>query len=156
MCIDSTFAPPPLANPLNFGADFAVHSATKFLGGHSDLLSGIIVGRSKEAWDALFMDRLLLGTILPTLESFLLLRSLRTLHLRVPVQSRNATEIVTWLVSLQQGKISGCSSSLVKKIWHNSLQSEKWVAEQKPRRFQSCLQLYHPIRDGGKAILHQC
>ena len=130
LCLDATFSPPPLSKPFDFGVDFIVHSGTKFLGGHSDLLAGIIVCKKKSQWFELFEDRLLLGTILGSLESFLLLRSLRTLHLRVPVQSQSATKIVAWLENVRINGSSKLAKGTIKEIWHESLQKEEFVKKQ--------------------------
>ncbi|EEB96462.1 hypothetical protein MPER_04401 [Moniliophthora perniciosa FA553] len=83
LIVDSTLAPPPLQYPFRFGADCIVHSGTKYFGGHSDLLCGILVMQSEKEWSTLMTDRTYMGTMMGSLEAWLLLRSLRTLHLRV-------------------------------------------------------------------------
>lgn len=97
LLVDSTFAPPPLQDPWAFGADIVMHSASKYLGGHSDVLAGVLATRSLDVKNCLREDRINLGTIIPTLESWLLLRSLRTLGMRVMKQVDNANRIVAYL-----------------------------------------------------------
>ncbi|KAF8592776.1 cystathionine gamma-synthase [Ramaria rubella] len=100
LVVDATFAPPPLQNPLKWGADIVMHSATKYLGGHSDLLSGVLVVPTKEEWLELWEVRTYFGNTMGSLESWLLLRSMRTLHLRITRQSETATALAAWLSTL--------------------------------------------------------
>ncbi|KIJ69056.1 hypothetical protein HYDPIDRAFT_105627 [Hydnomerulius pinastri MD-312] len=126
LLIDSTFGPPPLQYPFKFGADCIFHSGTKYFGGHSDLLCGIIIVKSAEEREELWHDRIYMGNMMGSLESWLLLRSLRTMHLRVPRQSASATEIAQWLskaVSVPEGQESdGIPGGVITKVWHSSLQ----------------------------------
>lgn len=128
LVVDSTFAPPPLQYPFNFGADCIMHSGTKYFGGHSDLLCGVLVVKTAEEWRTLFDDRTFLGNMMGSLESWLLLRSLRTLHLRVKRQSKTATEFVQWLnniASTPKGKsYDGVPGGLLVKVFHSSLQGK--------------------------------
>jgi cystathionine gamma-synthase len=91
--VDNTFATPLLQQPLDHGVDLVVHSATKYLGGHSDLLMGALVTRDDELYDVLKGRRDLLGAIPGAFESWLALRGLRTLALRVERAQANATEL---------------------------------------------------------------
>lgn len=97
--VDNTFATPILQQPLSMGADIVVHSATKYIGGHSDLLMGAIVVREPALFDVLHKRRELQGAIPGTLEAFLALRGLRTLNLRVRQAERNAAELADRLRS---------------------------------------------------------
>ena len=94
LIVDNTFATPALQRPLKFGADLVLHSATKFLGGHGDLLGGIIVGRS-ELIDRIRKQglRVLTGATLSPLNAFLILRGLKTLELRVERHSASALKV---------------------------------------------------------------
>lgn len=121
---DATFAPPPLSNPFDFGVDMIMHSATKYFGGHSDLLAGCLVTKSPEIKLKLATDRIFLGTNIANLESYLLLRSLRTYELRIKKQSENATKIVKFL---SENKQSYPSLTI---IHHSSLQKDDFVAKQ--------------------------
>lgn len=91
--VDNTFATPILQQPLDLGADLVVHSATKYIAGHSDVLMGAIVTRSDELYDVLKRRRDLLGAIPGPFEAWLALRGLRTLPLRVERASANAAEL---------------------------------------------------------------
>jgi len=91
--VDNTFATPLLQQPLALGADVVVHSATKFIGGHSDLLSGITIAREQALAQRLRHRRGLTGATPGALEAFLALRGLRTLALRLDRGQRNAGEL---------------------------------------------------------------
>jgi cystathionine beta-lyase/cystathionine gamma-synthase len=95
--VDNTFATPVLTRPLELGADIVMHSATKYIGGHSDLLGGALVVRDKELWDKLYFLQNATGGVMGPLESFLCSRGLKTLELRVREQSRTAQQIADWL-----------------------------------------------------------
>jgi cystathionine gamma-synthase len=95
--VDNTFATPLLQQPLALGADVVVHSATKFIGGHSDLLSGITIAREQALAERLRHRRGLSGATPGALEAFLALRGLRTLALRLDRGQRNAGELARLL-----------------------------------------------------------
>ncbi len=92
--VDNTFATPILQRPLDLGADVVVHSATKYLAGHSDAVIGAVVTRNDEIWQAVDGKRRTMGALPGTLEAWLALRGLRTLHLRVERAQSNAQELV--------------------------------------------------------------
>jgi cystathionine gamma-synthase len=92
--VDNTFATPLLQQPLELGADLVVHSATKFIAGHSDAVLGAIVTRDAELHDVLKKRRDMIGAIPGTLECWLALRGLRTLHVRLERAQDNAEELV--------------------------------------------------------------
>ncbi|GAA5150449.1 aminotransferase class I/II-fold pyridoxal phosphate-dependent enzyme [Nocardioides marinquilinus] len=91
--VDNTFATPVLQRPLDDGADVVLHSATKYLGGHSDLLLGAVVTRDDELHDVLLSRRSLTGAVPGAFEAWLALRGLRTLTLRVERAQANAREL---------------------------------------------------------------
>ncbi len=91
--VDNTFATPLLQRPLDHGATFSVHSATKFIGGHADLLSGVVVSRDRQALDSVRLRRTLGGATPGALESFLALRGLRTLPIRLERSQQTALEL---------------------------------------------------------------
>jgi cystathionine gamma-synthase/methionine-gamma-lyase len=95
--VDSTFSTPYLIRPLDLGADFVVHSATKYLGGHGDVLGGVVVAGTEADVLALRRTRTLLGANLSPFDAYLALRGLRTLALRVREQNRNALGLAQWL-----------------------------------------------------------
>jgi cystathionine gamma-synthase len=94
VAVDNTFATPLLQRPLDDGVDLVVHSATKYLAGHSDAVMGAVVTRDDELFGVLKGRRDLVGAIPGTLEAWLALRGLRTLHLRVERAQANAQELV--------------------------------------------------------------
>lgn len=97
LCVDNTFASPVLQKPILYGADIVVHSATKYLGGHSDLIAGVVVS-AHEAWgEKIKFIQNASGAILSPFDSFLVLRGIETLHLRVEKHSANALKVATWL-----------------------------------------------------------
>jgi cystathionine gamma-synthase len=98
LAVDGTAASPILTRPLEHGADLVVHSATKYLNGHSDVLAGaLITGHPDERWAAIRADRHDTGALLGSFEAWLLLRGLRTLALRVTKASENALAIAGFL-----------------------------------------------------------
>jgi len=99
LCVDNTFATPVLQNPLDLGADIVVHSATKYLGGHSDVIAGVVVTKTKELGEQIKFYQNACGNILGPFDSFLLIRGIETLHLRVKEHSRNALAVATFLES---------------------------------------------------------
>lgn len=97
LCVDNTFASPALQQPLSLGADMAVHSATKYLGGHSDLIAGLVVTREKELGDKIKFIQNASGAILAPFDSWLVIRGIETLHLRVRVHCANAQAVAEFL-----------------------------------------------------------
>lgn len=96
--VDNTFATPINQNPLQLGADLVLHSATKFLGGHADALGGIICG-SKSLIEQVFHFREINGATLHPMAAYLLLRGMKTLHLRIRRQNESAMKIARFLQS---------------------------------------------------------
>lgn len=96
--VDNTFATPINQNPLRLGADLVIHSATKFLGGHADALGGVVVG-SEELIDRIYHYREINGATLHPMAAYLLLRGMKTLHLRVQRQGQNAQRIAEYLLT---------------------------------------------------------
>jgi cystathionine gamma-lyase len=95
---DNTFASPWIQRPIEFGFDLVIHSATKYLGGHSDMVGGVIVvGENKELGDQIAFLQNSVGAIAGPFDSFLALRSLKTLALRMERHCANALEIARWL-----------------------------------------------------------
>lgn len=97
LCVDSTFASPALQQPLTLGADIVVHSATKYLGGHSDLIAGIVVTNDADLGAKIKFLQNACGAILSPFDSWLLIRGIETLHLRVKQHCINALEVATYL-----------------------------------------------------------
>lgn len=102
LCVDNTFASPALQQPLSLGADIIVHSATKYLGGHSDLIAGLVVTRDKEIGEKIKFIQNASGAILSPFDSWLVIRGIETLSLRVKQHSRNAARVAEFLASHPQ------------------------------------------------------
>ena len=94
--VDNTFATPINQNPLAMGADLVVHSATKFLGGHADAMGGVLCG-GRELVRAVYHFREINGAALDPMSAYLLLRGMKTLHLRIARQNESALKIARWL-----------------------------------------------------------
>jgi cystathionine beta-lyase/cystathionine gamma-synthase len=97
--VDNTFATPVLTRPLELGADIVMHSATKYLGGHSDALGGALVVQDKELFDKLYFLQNATGAVMGPLEAFLISRGVKTLELRVREQCRTAQRLAEHLAA---------------------------------------------------------
>jgi cystathionine gamma-synthase len=99
VAVDNTFATPANQRPLELGADFVVHSTTKYLGGHSDVVGGVVVTRSDEWYERLRFVQNAVGAVPGPFDCFLVHRGLRTLHLRMEAHARSAAAVVSLLES---------------------------------------------------------
>jgi cysteine-S-conjugate beta-lyase len=97
LCVDNTFASPALQQPLSLGADLVIHSATKYLGGHSDLIAGLVVAKEKELGEKIKFIQNASGAILSPFDSWLVIRGIETLNLRVKQHCINAQLIAEFL-----------------------------------------------------------
>lgn len=97
--VDNTFATPYLQEPLNLGADIVMHSATKYLGGHSDVIMGALIVKDKELADSLYFIRNSSGAVPGPQDCFLVLRGIKTLHLRVQRHCENGRAVAEFLRS---------------------------------------------------------
>ncbi|MEZ5053430.1 MAG: PLP-dependent aspartate aminotransferase family protein [Chitinophagales bacterium] len=97
VCVDNTFASPFLQTPLDLGADIVVHSATKYLGGHSDVIHGAVVVKDKALADQLYFIQNACGAVPGPQDCFLILRGIKTLHIRVQRACENAEKIAAFL-----------------------------------------------------------
>ena len=146
LMVDSTFAPPPLQDPFEWGADIVMHSGTKYIGGHSDLLCGVLAVKRKDWIPRMIEDRAFLGSVMGGLEGWLGVRSTRTLELRVMRQSENAGRIVDALdgsltghtvgTGLSQGDVEAIRA-VVAGVTHASLQAGDmgWLRKQMPEGY---------------------
>ena len=113
--VDNTFATPVSQNPLSLGADIVIHSATKYLGGHSDLIAGLVVTKSKELAEKVKFIQNASGGILAPFDSWLVIRGIETLNLRMKQHTENATAIAHFLKS----------HPMVNKVYYPGLTSHK-------------------------------
>ena len=97
LCVDNTFASPALQNPLTLGADIVMHSATKYLGGHSDVIQGALVINDKALRDELYFIQKSCGAVPGPMDCFLVLRGIKTLGIRMERHSQNGERIAHYL-----------------------------------------------------------
>ena len=97
VAVDNTFATPVNQRPLELGADFVVHSTTKYLGGHSDVVGGAAIARDPEHYEALRFVQNAVGAVPAPFDCFLVHRGLRTLHLRMAAHAESARAVVAML-----------------------------------------------------------
>jgi cystathionine gamma-synthase len=114
VAVDNTFLSPGWQQPLKFGADLVVHSTTKYLNGHSDVVGGAVVAATPDLSQKLVWWANCLGLTGSAFDSYLTLRGLRTLHARLQIHGRNAFELATWL-AVQKG---------VSKVWYPGLPTD--------------------------------
>jgi len=150
LSVDATFGPPGLQDPFAWGADIVMHSGTKYIGGHSDMLCGILATAKGEEGlkraKTMRAERIFLGAVLGSLEGWLGVRSLRTLDLRVQRQSSNAENLVRWLDGALKGKGEDCGivKTIISKVAHASLQEKDmpWLRRQMPNGFGPVFSIY--------------
>lgn len=99
LCVDNTFASPIFQNPLKLGADIVIHSATKYIGGHTDVLAGLVVAKDPIISERLKYIQNATGAVLSPFDSWLLIRSFETLKIRVEKHSENAKKIAEFLIN---------------------------------------------------------
>lgn len=163
LLVDATFGPPGLQDPFVWGADVVMHAGTKYLGGHSDLLCGVLASKNEGWVEELREERTFLGSVMGSLEGWLGVRSLRTLEVRVQRQSNNCQQLVGWLCNMLKSAEGGeMVGEAVEKVQHASLQvaDMEWLRDQMPngygpvfaitmkseslaRRLPSKLELFH-------------
>lgn len=157
LTVDATFAPPPLQDPISYGADIVMHSGTKYFGGHSDMLCGSLTIHPKHDWHkTMFDDRTYVGGVIGSLEGWLGLRSLRTLELRVTRQSATATALVAWLEA-QRNDPKSAVGAVVERIQHASLQPEasdenSWLRKQMPRGWGPVFAIWAKTEDQARKL----
>lgn len=107
--VDNTFSSPYLQNPIDYGADYVLHSATKYINGHGDVIAGLLIGKNAEDMLNLRMSvQKDIGGIISPFDAWLILRGLKTLHVRMDRHSENAQKLVEFLAS----------STLVDKVYY--------------------------------------
>ena len=119
--VDNTFLTPYLQRPLSLGADIVVHSGTKYLGGHSDTVSGFVVVNDKEIADRLYYLQNAIGGVLGPWDSYLMIRGIKTLAVRMDRHVANAKKIAEWLEK----------SGYVEKVYYPGLESDPGYEVQK-------------------------
>lgn len=113
--VDNTFMTPYFQNPIEFGADYVLHSATKYLGGHSDVVAGLVVARTEELGERLAFLQNSVGAVLGPQDSFLVVRGIKTLAVRMEAIEANALALVDYLTKHEA----------VSRVLHPSVGSEE-------------------------------
>ena len=165
LLVDATFGPPGLQDPFVHGADVVMHSGTKYLGGHSDMLCGVLAVKRRDWYRTLSHERTYLGSVLGSFEGWLGVRSLRTLELRVQRQSQNAEKLVAWLAGLLGSEKIGNGEdanhtsvesekvvkAVVERVVHASLQHDDkhWLQKQMPNGYGPVFAIW--MKDEGLA-----
>jgi cystathionine gamma-synthase len=128
--VDNTFATPINQNPLSLGADLVIHSATKFLGGHADALGGVVCG-PKELVEKIYHYREINGATMDPMAAYLILRGMKTLHLRVRQQCENAMALAKYLQTKE----------IVENVYYPGLETHKnhEIAKKQMRNFGGML-----------------
>ena len=121
LIVDNTFLTPYLQRPIELGADIVIHSGTKYLGGHSDTISGLVVVNDKAIADRLYYLQNAIGGVLAPLDSFLIIRGIKTLGVRMDRHVANAVKIAKWLYE----------SGYVEKVYFPGLESDPGYEVQK-------------------------
>ncbi|KAI1470080.1 cystathionine gamma-synthase [Daldinia caldariorum] len=164
LSVDATLAPPPLQDPLACGADVVMHSGTKYFGGHSDMLCGVLAVHPRHAgtWvPGLREERLVLGSVMGSFEGWLGVRSLRTLEVRVRKQSADAEKLVAWLAgeASKGGESESVVGAAVAEVRHASLQKSAgeqeeggWLREQMPRGYGAVFAVYLRSADDARRL----
>ena len=119
--VDNTFLTPYLQRPLSLGADIVVHSGTKYLGGHSDTVSGFVIVNDKEIADRLYYLQNAIGGVLGPWDSYLMIRGIKTLAVRMDRHVANAIKIAEWLEK----------TGYVEKVYYPGLKSDPGYEVQK-------------------------
>ncbi len=136
LIVDNTFFTPIIQKPIDLGADIVMHSATKYLGGHNDVLAGLIVAKGKDLCDTLGLYHNATGAVLSPFDSWLLIRGMKTLSLRMERHEKNAKAVVDYLLTqndvidvLYPGKGGMVSFRIKDEAWVNPfLQNMKLIS----------------------------
>ena len=138
VAVDNTFLSPALQNPLQLGADIVVHSTTKYINGHSDVVGGAVIASSSERAQQLAWWANALGVTGSAFDSFLTLRGLRTLHARMALHEANANALASWL----------CNQPGIRRLYYPGLASHPGheIARRQQRGFGAMISLE---LDGG-------
>lgn len=127
MIVDNTFMSPYWQNPLQLGADIVVHSGTKYLGGHSDIVAGLVVSATEELGEEVHFMQKAMGGILGPQDSWLLMRGFKTLSVRMEKHEQNARALAEWLCTVPQ----------IRKVYYPGLTShpQHEIAKRQARGF---------------------
>ncbi len=145
LCVDNTFASPALQQPLLLGADIVMHSATKYLGGHSDSIAGLVVTKNKELGEQIKFIQNASGAILSPFDSWLIIRGIETLHLRIKQHCINAQVVAEFLEN----------HSVVDKVYYPGLPTHHnhHIAKQQSKGFGGVVSF--SLKENTEEAAHQ-
>jgi cystathionine beta-lyase/cystathionine gamma-synthase len=143
LAVDNTFATPYLQQPLTLGADFVVHSTTKYLGGHSDVVGGAVLLNDKDNYERLAFLQNAVGAVPGPMDCFLVLRGLKTLHVRMDRHAENASAIADYLAGHPK----------IEKIYYPFHSSHPHVELAKRQMRNGGGMISFDLKDGEKAAL---
>lgn len=143
LCVDNTFASPASQKPLNLGADIVIHSATKYLAGHSDLIAGLVVTKTPELGEKIKFIQNASGAILASFDSWLTIRGIETLPLRIRQHSESAQVVAEFLVE----------EELVKNVYYPGLSTHvnHHIAKRQQKYFGGIISFDLKINDKALA-----
>ncbi len=124
LIVDNTFLTPYYQRPIELGADIVIHSATKYIGGHNDVLAGLVVAKGEDLCEKLLHNHNASGATLAPIDSWLLLRGLKTLHVRMKQHTENARKIVDYLSqepSVKEVLYTGLGGMISFRLQHSKL-----------------------------------
>ncbi|RIJ65477.1 methionine biosynthesis PLP-dependent protein [Rummeliibacillus sp. POC4] len=124
LIVDNTFLTPYYQRPIELGADIVIHSATKYIGGHNDVLAGLVVAKGEDLCEKLLHNHNASGATLAPIDSWLLLRGLKTLHVRMKQHTENARKIVDYLEqepSVKDVLYTGLGGMISFRLHHSEL-----------------------------------
>lgn len=136
--VDNTFMTPYLQRPITLGADIVVHSATKYLGGHSDVVAGLAIAKTKELADKIAFVQNSTGGVLPPFDSFLLIRGIKTLGVRLDRHVENALAAANFL----------SSHSAVKSVHYPGLETDKGYEINRSQAKNGGVMISFELKDG--------
>jgi cystathionine gamma-lyase len=146
MIVDNTFCTPMVQRPIEFGANIVLHSATKYLNGHSDIVGGVLVAADQNTAERLAFLQNSTGAVQGPFDSFLALRGLKTLHLRMRAHLESAAMLADWLAT----------HPAVEKVIYPGLSSHPQhdLAKRQMQGFGGMISIY--LRGGAQAATHLC
>ena len=147
LIVDNTFLSPYFQNPLDLGADIVIHSGTKFLSGHNDTVAGFLSFKNKALSDKVRLLSKTIGGVLPPFDSWLLMRGIKTLPIRMERQQENAKKVVEWLLRQPQ----------VKKVFYPGLKDHPGydINANQARGFGSMISFYVDSKETALRVLRK-
>ncbi|KAH6989854.1 Cys/Met metabolism PLP-dependent enzyme-domain-containing protein [Ilyonectria destructans] len=154
LTVDATFGPPGLQDPFRHGADVVMHSGSKYLGGHSDVLCGVLAVRNAEWHQGLLQERSYLGSVLGAMDSWLVVRSVRTLEVRVQREWANAKALVQWLDDALSRNGDEAIRHSLEQVQHASIQNaalqDGWLKKQMPNGYGPVFAMWMKRREDAE------